>query len=651
MNKKVTNSNKKNTSNSKKIHLIIIAALIIVLYGNTLFNKYSLDDDFVVYKNETIKKGVKAIPEIFTSYYATGKANYDYRPIVKTTFAVEQQIWGDNPFFSHLLNIIIYFFICYLLYTLFRKLLTDYDPLFILLAVIIFAAHPIHTEVVASLKNRDELLSFMFSLLTLKYFMKYFETEKWENIFIGILFFILAILSKSSAFVFAMIIPVTAYFFKKVKLQKLVLLFIILMAVYFITKTVPKLYLPQSSRIVQLFENPLYFEHNIFSRIPSGVIGLIYYLKLLIFPHPLVFYYGYNMIPLGGWGSPLFIFSFLIHLSLFAISIYLIKKKPLLSYSILFYLIAIAMFSNIFKPVPGIIAERFAFAASFGFCIAISYLIFMVLKIKPEENKLRSKIGAKLIVVLMLIIIPYAAKTISRNADWKDHKALYENDIKYLKNSAKGNNLYASIIVEDAYKKENASNRQALVNKAIKHFARATEIYPEYSVAWNNLGTMYFNFYRQYDKSIFYFQKATETDTNYYEAYFNLGNAYDKTGNTLMAMKFFQKAIEKNYKFFIAYTYLSGVYFKLGYIKQAIQINEIVKEIDPNTDVSYVNLANFFLRSGDTIQAIKNAEKAVDLNSGNQKIASWLYNYYSAKGNQTRAQYYLNFASPKAKNN
>ena len=309
------------------------------------------------------------------------------------------------------------------------------------------------------------------------------------------------------------------------------------------------------------------------------------------------------------------------------------------------------MFSNILKPVPGIIAERFAFAASFGFCIAAVYLIFMILRIRPEENKSKSKIDPKLVIVMMLLIIPYAAKTISRNTDWKDHKTLYENDIKYLKNSAKGNNLYASIIVEEAYKKENASNRQELVDKAIKHFTRATEIYPGYSVAWNNLGTMYFNFYRQYDKSIFYFQKATEADTNYYEAYFNLGNAYDKTGNSLMAMKFFQKAIEKNYKFFIAYTYLSGVYFKLGYTKQAIQLNEIVKEIDPNSDVSYVNLANFFLRSGDTIRAIKNAEKAVDLNSGNQKIASWLYSYYSAKGNQTKAQYFLNFANQKSKNN
>lgn len=642
MKKKVTGSEKIHPLGNKKFPVMIIALLTIILYGNTLFNKYSMDDDFVVYKNETVKKGVKAIPEIFTTYYATGKANYDYRPIVKTTFAIEQQLWGDNPLLSHLINILLYFLICFLLFQLLRKYLTNYDPLFVLFAVIVFVVHPIHTEVVASLKNRDELLSFLFSLLALKYFMKYFGDKKWIEIVYAILFFIIAILSKSSAFVFALIIPVTAYIFKKIELKKLIAFFILLVFVYLLTKYIPKLYLPQSTRVVQLFENPLYFEPNLFKRIPTGLIGILYYLKLLIFPQPLLFYYGYNMIPIGNWGSSLFILSLLLHVTLLSLSLYLIKKKPILSYAILFYLISVSMFSNIFKPVPGIIGERFVFGASFGFCLAVVYLIFMIFKRRPEDGKKIKAIDPKIITVLLLIIIPFSVKTISRNKAWKTHLSLFESDIKYLDKSAKANNLYASIILEEAYKKENAINRQELVDKAIRHFTRATEIYPDYSIAWNNLGTMYFNFYHQYDKSIFYFRRATEVDTNYYEAYFNLGNAYEKTGNTMMAIKYFRKAIEKNIRFFVAYTYLSNVYFRLGIIKQGIFLNQMIKEIEPKSDIPYVNLANFYLRKGDTLQTIVNAEKAVELNSGNQKIASWLYNYYTAKKDLQKAQFYLN---------
>ena len=638
MKKKVTKTTEKTNPFNKKLPLAILTVIILIIYGNSLFNKYSMDDDFVVYKNETVKKGIKAIPEIFKTRYATGNTNFDYRPIVKSTFAVEQQIWGDNPFLSHLVNLILYLFVCILLLKFLQKYLISYDQTFILLVMVVFAVHPIHTEVVASLKNRDELLSFLFSLLALKFFMKHFDDGKWSNIIYGLLFFITAILSKPSAFVFALIIPVTVYFFKKVELKKLIALFFLLFAVYVLTKYIPLLYLPQSTRLVQYFENPLYFTPGIIAKIPLGITALLYYLKLLVLPHPLVYYYGYNMIPLSSWTSLLFIISSLVHITILLSAFYLITKRPVLSYSIFFYLISISMFSNILKPVPGIIAERFAFGASFGFCLALVYLVFIIFKQKPELCL--KKTNNKIIFLLLLMIIPFSIKTITRNTAWKTQMSLFESDIKYLDKSAKANNLYASVVLEEAYKKENVNNRKALVENAIKHFTRATEIYQGYSVAWNNLGTMYFNFYHQYEKSIYYFSKAVESDTNYFEGYFNLGNAYDKSGKTLLAMKYFRKAIEKNNKFFIAYSYLSAIYFRLGIVKQGVFLNKMIKEIEPKSDIPYVNLANFYLKQKDTSQTIINAEKAVELNTRNTKIAAWLYNYYKDKHNKEKEDYY-----------
>ena len=54
-------------------HNIIIVAIIVVfsfiLYGNTINNHYSLDDELVTNTNQTVKNGIKAIPEIFTTLY------------------------------------------------------------------------------------------------------------------------------------------------------------------------------------------------------------------------------------------------------------------------------------------------------------------------------------------------------------------------------------------------------------------------------------------------------------------------------------------------------------------------------------------------------------------------------------------------------
>ncbi len=45
-----------------------------VLYGNTILNKYGIDDEFVT-NNETVKKGLAAIPEIFSTHYIDQKGN------------------------------------------------------------------------------------------------------------------------------------------------------------------------------------------------------------------------------------------------------------------------------------------------------------------------------------------------------------------------------------------------------------------------------------------------------------------------------------------------------------------------------------------------------------------------------------------------
>ena len=75
---------------------IIITLLVFVLYGNSINNEYSLDDNIVVDGNELVSEGFKSIPEIFKSRYAVdSKQQYDYRPIVSVTFAIEKQFFKD----------------------------------------------------------------------------------------------------------------------------------------------------------------------------------------------------------------------------------------------------------------------------------------------------------------------------------------------------------------------------------------------------------------------------------------------------------------------------------------------------------------------------------------------------------------------------
>lgn len=89
---------------------VLILFTVILFYGNTLQNNYSLDDSFVTQKNNITSTGLKAIPHILTSPYIDGKDGFrhDYRPVVKLSFAIEHELFGVNPKTSHLINILLY---------------------------------------------------------------------------------------------------------------------------------------------------------------------------------------------------------------------------------------------------------------------------------------------------------------------------------------------------------------------------------------------------------------------------------------------------------------------------------------------------------------------------------------------------------------
>jgi hypothetical protein len=124
---------------SKKIAYLFLI-LTFLFYGNSLFNKYALDDEYVTVTNfkqdnanyepnhALVKKGFSGLAKIWKSRYAhDSESSFDYRPIVTSTFAIEYGLFGQNPFISHLINLLIYFFTCYLLYQCILKLFEDYE--------------------------------------------------------------------------------------------------------------------------------------------------------------------------------------------------------------------------------------------------------------------------------------------------------------------------------------------------------------------------------------------------------------------------------------------------------------------------------------------------------------------------------------------
>lgn len=633
---------------------LIISALAFILYGNTINNGYSLDDSYVTYVNPLVKKGIKAIPEIFTSNYIVmnaeegGMHSYGYRPVTKATYAIEYELFRENPNISHFFNVLLFAITGIVLFSLLRKLLVKYHILIPFLSVVFFMVHPIHTEVVASLKNREEILSFLGALLALKYLLKWHETKRYIFILWALISFTIGYMSKVNIMTFVVVIPLVFWYFTDIKPGKMAISSLMLLAVMLLVLTIPRLILPNAVRPMQYIENPLMFDHGFMERIGTSMMALLFYLKMLVFPHPLRFYYGFDMIPIVTLANPLAILSLVLHLGMFVYAIYTFRKKSLLSFAILFYLVNISLFSNIINPPAGIVAERFLYIASLGFCIALAYGLFLLLRQNPENKSLQPKYSTYIVLIAIALSIPASAKTIDRNNDWDNEISLYEADMPHLEKSAKANFIYATNLRSKVVEQLKTGTKKNLlksdIEKIIKHYKLAVGIYPEYPDAYNNLGESLLLLLNESDSAVKYLEKAVELNPGLTSAFFNLGYTYQITNQPEKAIENYEKALAIESWDVRTMSNLAQLYSRTGNTEKAIELNEDIIKLDPQLDVPYINLGSYALKNGDQLKAIEYFDQALRVNPNNYDLSMRLRNLFLQAGDTIRADHYLEIA-------
>lgn len=203
-------------------YYLILTAVVSIVFANSLFNGYNMDDHLVTQNHIYTAKGISALKDILTSNYYSNNSdiNFDYRPLVHVSFAVEHQIFGEHAGISHFINLLIYLATVLLLFKLCIKLGGENYLNAALLTSLIFAVHPIHTETVASIKNRDELLALFFGLTSFYVFIKYTKNNSINWLILASLSFTLGLLAKKSIYPIAIILPATLFLLNFSTLKK-----------------------------------------------------------------------------------------------------------------------------------------------------------------------------------------------------------------------------------------------------------------------------------------------------------------------------------------------------------------------------------------------------------------------------------------------
>ncbi|KAF0191635.1 MAG: hypothetical protein FD167_6038, partial [bacterium] len=143
--------------------VLIIVLLPLLCFSNSLLGEFVYDDNLVVEENVYIKT-LSNIPNLFLqTYWGENSGQGLYRPLTHITFALNFAIGGLDPYGYHLVNIFIHITNCLLIYCL--SIAYCKSRFLSLLCTLFFAVHPIHSEAVAAIYGRPEILAITLLLI------------------------------------------------------------------------------------------------------------------------------------------------------------------------------------------------------------------------------------------------------------------------------------------------------------------------------------------------------------------------------------------------------------------------------------------------------------------------------------------------------
>jgi len=674
-------------SENRALPFYIIFGFAFILYANTLNYGYVLDDGLMIEHNNFTKKGIDGIADIFTHDQLGGSggeasAIYQggrYRPLSQVLFALEVEVFGLSPFFGHLIQVLMYSLLCILIFITLKKIFINYkaDKWFIsipFVAALLFAAHPIHTEVAANIKSADEVMCMLGAILSLYFSLQYIDRGKISDLFLSFTFFLFGIFSKENAVTFIAIVPLTIYFSRKADLKKHIIVLIPLIAAtaaYFITRFLVVGFSVKEVEIKELFHNPFLYATTA-ERYATTMFTWLKYLQLLVFPHPLTSDYYPKQIPIINWADARAIVPVIIYMAMGIFALIKIKRKNIIAYCIFFYLITFSVTSNLLINIGLFMNERFMFIPSLGFIIILAYFIGEISKRFSIRN---TKNWAY--VALISILFFYSIKTITRNTAWKDNYTLYTTDVKTSVNSARCNVIAGSMILNKARLETNTELQKSEYLKAFKYFKKGVELHNRHIEGWDCLGEVSI-YLEKFDTAEMALKRVLQLDTlnkaalnnlyfvgvhyqgvmldekalsiyNYLisekpdpKYYYNIAEIYNRRGKFDTSITLLEDAIKLNPDYFDAYNRIAEYYGKeknnidkaLEYLKKAYSLNS---QFEPTLE----NIGILYGMKADYKNSILFLEKAFLINPSNYSVCSNLANSYGMMGDKEKAKEYL----------
>jgi tetratricopeptide (TPR) repeat protein len=557
------------------VYFIILVALAVLPYLNSLGNTFVYDDIDQVVRNPYIQN-FHHLREIFTSSVWSfmgdfrGTTNY-YRPIMSLGYLFCYQLFGPSAWGFHLVSLLVNAGVVLLVFLVTLRMFRS--AAVALLAAGIFALHPIHSEAVDWIAAVTELELAFFYLLTFGLFLAAARPAGKFSVPLQIAMagsFVLALLSKEQALTLPLLATLYEHFFREdraqtSKVQKfrrygalwaLAAIYLVLRARY-LGGLVPSL-------------EPDVFGTGGLALAALALIGR--YGWKLLWPAELCAYYLFPIkvtaLYRGALGGAL---ALAIGTLIFMV---LRKYNRQAAFGVVWMLATLAPVLNVRWMTSNPFAERYLYLASVGFCWVLGWAGMRGWKALSTRGR-RWRVALPLAAGVVATL--WAIRIIARNRDWHNNVTFYTATLA---------------VSPDAYYIHNNLGTvywaQGNIPAAEREWRTALRLAPGSEYVLHNLGLVA-NTQKHYPEAETLFRRALAIRPNYSDAHLDLGKTYEATGRLPEAEAEFRAAENLSPLNLRAHLALSEFYFDRRQLPEAEAEARRSVEIEP-TPKGYWNL-------------------------------------------------------------
>lgn len=527
------------TSN-RKIAIGVIILLTLLAYANIFQNDFALDDYSFIVRWPLIKD-IKNFPLFFTSQNQPWGEEGIYSPVRTLIFFIHYHLWGLNPVGYHVGSMALHLIVTALVY--FITLLIAKNNTVAFLSSLFFGLHPVHTEAITFITASVDMSGVLFFFISFLFYIKSSQMQQTANrrdYIFSLVFAALAIFTYELTISLPILFLFYDFCFRHDRQKKDSFLkgafrvapYLLIAVIYALIKFI----------VLHSVARGGYIYGSFYLTMLVMIKAVAQYILILFWP---VYLTVNHVISKGVYSFPIEDFNrqavlsqsfldaqVLISLAVIILTLFwsvrIFKRQPLVSFCIGWFFIGLLPAANII-PSGIFFGERYLYLLSFGFCLLLGYLLTMLYERKDFLFHLDPKFVS--LVVIIVLVIFYAARTVLRNRDWRSDLTINQARTALCPDSA-----FMHAALADAY----TADGQPL--KALEVFKETIAIRPDDPDIYFSMTDAYMQLDEK-DRAIASLNKAIELKPDFAEAFFNLAVIYGLSGQEQQAEDFLQKSL------------------------------------------------------------------------------------------------------------